>query len=940
MKKECFHWGLLSKYRNVIYGVSAVSILIYHYTSIYSYYPGYMRSCIAQYYFNFIGSVGVEIFLFLSGISMYFSYISRDSIGSFIKKRIFRILITYIPIGFCFWFITDFILTDNGSSAFINDFTLLSFWQTGEYRFWYVALLLILYCIFPIIYHTVFFQKKEKRNIFFIMSSLILLLIMIFIVATPMYNRIGIALTRIPIFVYGTYCGKKVFEKQTFRTFDYMLILIGFGIKLCSIYLPFNSLGMRATTSFFSFSCCPVLCMIIQISRKPFNLIWHLFNKCGYISFELYLTNVAVIKFAIDIGIFVISKGNYIVILIIGFITSIISYYFSKCIIKLKQTIQEKHNYTLHLILLVLLVFFIKLFCNIPIKTITVPSDEFNTVAAAAKIIGLPWDNVITPSGYYGYTAIIMFLPILLLSKTLGTGQLLCQALLGMNVLCETAASAMIFLILKRISHKKLEPQICFYITLMTAFIPQFFMTGQMTQNEASYCLFHTITVYSLICYNQTNVFWKRCIFSIICALGCILALAGNNRGIVLGIALIATVVLVKLLRKQWLLNPVVFFSSFIAFYCIHGFLLEDWFKKFFAQNAYNTDAGLILERIPRILSNFSDLKACIITAIGWIYTFIVSTYGIGIILLVCFGYILINVFKQTMKTDLLDESLVILFSLWLLGTTVLCIINFLDSIQGIFQFRTDILYNPERVDKIFYFRYYIGLVPILIAFTIYLLVKYQIYCKKYFIHAIISIYSFVLLFFHGYIAVVIDGMSYATTSSNFLGFIIGNWTENYRYGNLFSPRFIIATIISILGIGVFIYCLKTKKKIFFYQITSLFGICFCIFFSYIYSGPRSDYARNSIENTVLECVKEYDVDSIFVEDNSVAFLYQFQLPYNEVNSVFEKQKILVTSPRYEIDFEVVGEYTVFDISENCFVWVRNDENEVIEFFQIRKRAY
>lgn len=73
------NWSIFSKNRSSIYGVAIISIIIYHYfedVAALNLTGGLRQIC--QLYNTFISSVGVEFFVFLSGVGLYFS-LEKDS---------------------------------------------------------------------------------------------------------------------------------------------------------------------------------------------------------------------------------------------------------------------------------------------------------------------------------------------------------------------------------------------------------------------------------------------------------------------------------------------------------------------------------------------------------------------------------------------------------------------------------------------------------------------------------------------------------------------------------------------------------------------------------------------------------------------------------------------------------------------------------------------
>ena len=85
------NWSIFSKNRSSIYGVAIISIIIYHYfedVAALNLTGGGLRQ-ICQLYNTFISSVGVEFFVFLSGVGLYFSLEKDSNTLHFFTKRAF-----------------------------------------------------------------------------------------------------------------------------------------------------------------------------------------------------------------------------------------------------------------------------------------------------------------------------------------------------------------------------------------------------------------------------------------------------------------------------------------------------------------------------------------------------------------------------------------------------------------------------------------------------------------------------------------------------------------------------------------------------------------------------------------------------------------------------------------------------------------------------------
>ncbi len=73
---DIFNWYNLSKYRNIIYGFSAIWIIIFHIECCFPNVVKQFHPFIVQIFKA--GNVGVDIFLIMSGIYLYFSLKKTD----------------------------------------------------------------------------------------------------------------------------------------------------------------------------------------------------------------------------------------------------------------------------------------------------------------------------------------------------------------------------------------------------------------------------------------------------------------------------------------------------------------------------------------------------------------------------------------------------------------------------------------------------------------------------------------------------------------------------------------------------------------------------------------------------------------------------------------------------------------------------------------------
>lgn len=197
--------NLLSKYRPQLMGLAMLLILIFH-TGIDVSNINIIRSL------KDIGDVGVDIFLLLSGIGLYFSYTKNSDKNYFYKKRVLRILPTFIPVAVV-WY-SAFALVFRGKiEDILLGVTTLSFWIKGNMTWWFISAILVLYIFTP--FYIDFFEKSPRKiTIFTVLVLTTLGLLIRFTSLDNILDYLLVFICRIPIFIIGIYIGYVIFNNK------------------------------------------------------------------------------------------------------------------------------------------------------------------------------------------------------------------------------------------------------------------------------------------------------------------------------------------------------------------------------------------------------------------------------------------------------------------------------------------------------------------------------------------------------------------------------------------------------------------------------------------------------------------------------------------------------------------------------------------------------
>lgn len=318
-------WDILSRYRSELMGIAILWIMAFHTVELKH---NRLPECMSDLYgVLFHGYLGVEIFLLLSGIGLYYALKKNDSLSHFYRKRLQRLLIPYLAISFCFFGYHDLLVSGN-IEQFIKDISMYSFWVEGNRMVWFIALIIPLYVVYPGVF------KVINSDHFLIKIGLLICAVYVGMVILKMtdlkaYVKIEIALTRIPIFLLGGAVGRLVYEKAPVRAWLKFFLL---GIGIFALYAfghkNFAVVSWKAYRAYFSvFSVAFAYWLAVWLSCISCESFNSLLRKVGGMSLELYLTHVAILHTLIKTSFYKESgNGLWPCLLVVVFGGLVISY--------------------------------------------------------------------------------------------------------------------------------------------------------------------------------------------------------------------------------------------------------------------------------------------------------------------------------------------------------------------------------------------------------------------------------------------------------------------------------------------------------------------------------------------------------------------------------------------------------------------------------------
>ena len=303
-RQKGLNLGWLSDSRNEIYGLAILWIMVFHgydWNSIdYSFGLHFLKPL--QDFIN-LGNSGVDMFLLLSGISLYFSFSRRPETLGFYKKRYQRLYPPLWIINGFYWFylfMNDILAKDvmvvKAGGHFVLRMTQLSFWFGNDRQVWYVAAIAVFYFLYPFLFHFLYDNdRKPAARMWLMMVGVVVVLLSARVMYPEMYAKSEIALTRLPIFILGCGMGKLVFERKCVSWWWLALpILLSAGVVAVGVFdlkLTLKNYALwrylLSVTGFSMTAFCGVL--LHAISWKPLHAFLRFF---GNMSLELYLAHV------------------------------------------------------------------------------------------------------------------------------------------------------------------------------------------------------------------------------------------------------------------------------------------------------------------------------------------------------------------------------------------------------------------------------------------------------------------------------------------------------------------------------------------------------------------------------------------------------------------------------------------------------------------------
>lgn len=243
------------------------------------------------------GNVGVDIFLFLSGVGLWFSWVKTPDVLRFYRRRLLRIVPTWIVVATAFY-LPDYLGARRFSHSIVDligDITInWDFWLHDELTFWYVPAIMALYLVAPW-----YMRLIQNRPVYRWLPLLMVIWCVMVQWVLPIHHAVGhieIFWSRVPIFFIGINFGEMVRTRRQLPSEAVWLLLVTFLMTFGTcLYLEQVRHGQFPLfverMLYIPFTVCTVLVMNRIFRRTP-QWVNRLFRFVGALSLEAYLIHI------------------------------------------------------------------------------------------------------------------------------------------------------------------------------------------------------------------------------------------------------------------------------------------------------------------------------------------------------------------------------------------------------------------------------------------------------------------------------------------------------------------------------------------------------------------------------------------------------------------------------------------------------------------------
>lgn len=216
----------ISRFRGALMGIAMLIIILFH-----------VDLARSDMFFGLrrMGNLGVDMFLFLSGIGLWFSWMKTPSYRHFYFRRLIRIYPAWLIIA-CLYYLPRLPVHDAASLVnLIGEIGFnWNFWLHDELSFWYIPAIMMLYLFAP-----PYMELIRRHSVYRWLPVVMIMWCILVEWVTPIHHAVGhleIFWSRVPIFFIGINMGEMVRQKRTIDGQGIWMLIIMFVMTSVSCF--------------------------------------------------------------------------------------------------------------------------------------------------------------------------------------------------------------------------------------------------------------------------------------------------------------------------------------------------------------------------------------------------------------------------------------------------------------------------------------------------------------------------------------------------------------------------------------------------------------------------------------------------------------------------------------------------------------------------------
>lgn len=274
---------VISEQRDGVFGLAILWIMLFHSSLHFAWAPLHLIKA--------TGYCGVDIFLFLSGIGLYYSMEKDPSAGHFYKKRALRVLLPYLIVAVLYEG-SRCLLGTISPVEFLANITFVSYWKNGVQTYWFIAAIVVFYAVYPLLYKVI---KRQNWWVELLILTAGWGAALLLYQDQAAFYRINGLVFRIPIFLIGCFEAPTVKQGKEYALVPTVLLCIGMALLMWYFWIGCDPWFLRMYL-FTPLSICLIWLGSIALSfLHKETLLQKILHFFGGMTLELYLVHEKVL---------------------------------------------------------------------------------------------------------------------------------------------------------------------------------------------------------------------------------------------------------------------------------------------------------------------------------------------------------------------------------------------------------------------------------------------------------------------------------------------------------------------------------------------------------------------------------------------------------------------------------------------------------------------